>query len=124
MDPVVSRHAGQEIKTGVTLPIGLCYMAAVLLQKGFEVKLLDPLAEKIPVGVILEAARWSDAIITPFSAQHVDDIQKFMGLYRDKLRILVGSYAKHIPEKLFGQDFGDIILASEPEFLIAELLQA
>ena len=124
MDPVVSRHAGQEIKTGVTLPIGLCYMAAVLLEKGFEVKLLDPLAEKIPVRDILEAARWSDAIITPFSAQHVDDIQKFMGIYRDKLRILVGTYAKHIPEKLFGQDFGDIILASEPEFLIAELLQA
>jgi len=28
IDPVVFRHAGQAIKTGVTFPIGLAYMAA------------------------------------------------------------------------------------------------
>lgn len=79
MDPVVSRHAGQEIKTGVTLPIGLCYMAAVLLREGFEVELLDPLAEEIPVPRIMEAARRADAVVMAFSAQHTDDIRRFMG---------------------------------------------
>ena len=30
-------------------PLGLCYLAAVLLQKGHEVKIVDCVAEKFPI---------------------------------------------------------------------------
>ena len=36
VDPVVTRHAGQEIKTGFTCPIGLAYIAAILFENGFR----------------------------------------------------------------------------------------
>jgi len=93
VDPVVSRHSGQEIKTGITFPIGLAYMAAMLLKNGYEVRMLDPIAEKMHVSRIHDAARWSDAIIMPFSVSHMKDIKIFRGHFGDKLLVLGGGYS-------------------------------
>src|SRR5687768_7645931 len=75
IDPVVTRHAGQEIKTGVTFPIGLAYLAAMLKRAGVEYVLIDPLAEEVPVARIYEASEWADAIVTPFSPSHESHIR-------------------------------------------------
>jgi len=121
VDPVVVRHAGQEIKTGITFPIGLAYMAATLLENNYEVCLLDPIAEKIPLGHINNMANWTDAIVMPFSAAHMKDIKKFREDFRNKYFILCG-YAKFIHEVLLKEDYCDVILDVESELIISELI--
>lgn len=124
VDPVVSRHVGQEIKTGVTFPIGLAYMASTLLEAGFEVKLLDPIAEETPVEKIYQESEWADAIVLPFSAGHTDDVRQYRNDFRRKFFVLGGGYAHHIADWLFKEDFGDVILCGEPEYTIVDLMRA
>src|SRR3989338_1186863 len=122
VDPVVSRHSGQEIKTGVTFPIGLAYMAAMLLKNGYDVRILDPIAEKMPVSRIHDSTGWSDAVIMPFSVSHMEDIKTFRRNFRDKLLVLGGGYSKFVPDKLLAEDYCDVILNGEPEKTIVELM--
>ncbi len=121
IDPVVTRHAGQQIKTGVTFPIGLAYLAAMLRQAGREYRLLDPLAEPVPLARIREDAAWADAIIIPFSPAHQDDIRRFFDECPDTLRILCGSIAGQIYDHLFQQGLGDVVLLGEPEETVVDL---
>lgn len=122
IDSVVSRHSGQEIKTGVTFPIGLAYMAAMLLKNGHAVRMLDPIAEKIDPDVIHGCADWSDAIVMPFSPSHADDMRQFRLRFRKKLFVLGGGYSKFIPDVLLKGDYCDVILNGEPELTIVELM--
>ena len=124
VDPVVSRHVGQEIKTGVTFPIGLAYMASTLLEAGFEVKLLDPIAESITIERIYQESEWADAIVLPFSATHADDVRQYRSDFRRKFFVLGGGYAHHIADWLFNEDLGDVILCGEPEYTIVDLMRA
>ncbi len=121
IDPVVTRHAGQQIKTGVTFPIGLAYLAAMLKRAGVEYRLLDPLAEPIPLSRILESAAWADAIVIPYSPVHEADIRRLFAEHAGKLRIVCGSVAGQIYEHLFRQGTGDVVLLGEPEETIVEL---
>jgi radical SAM superfamily enzyme YgiQ (UPF0313 family) len=123
IDPVVSRHSGQEIKTGVTFPIGLAYMAAMLLKNGYAVRMLDPIAEKIDTDIIHAYADWSDAIIMPFSPSHADDTRQFRLRFREKLFVLGGGFSKFIPETLLEGDYCDVVLNGEPELTIVELMK-
>ena len=122
IDLVVSRHAGQEIKTGVTFPIGLAYMAATLLRSGYDVRMIDPIAEPLPVPRIYEEAAWSEAIVMPFSAAHVDDIKRFRKDFPEKLLIMGGGYSKFIPNLLLGGNYCDVLLHEEPELTVVELI--
>ncbi|MCD6221253.1 B12-binding domain-containing radical SAM protein [bacterium] len=124
MDPVVFRHVGQEIKTGVTFPIGLAYMGAVLLKRGYDVKILDPIAEYIPVQKIYQYAEWADAVFVPFSALHSEDIKAFRDDFRNKFFILGGALAKHYPEMLLNNGFCDVIIAGEGDAIIGELINS
>ncbi|KPK96499.1 MAG: hypothetical protein AMJ95_13900, partial [Omnitrophica WOR_2 bacterium SM23_72] len=121
IDPVVFRHAGQAIKTGVTFPIGLAYMAAMLLQSGYEVKLLDPLAEPLPLEKIYDASCWADAIVMPYSPGHKEGIKRYVSDFRGKVRIFVGGIASHIHDYLLRNDWADIIIRGEPEEAMVEL---
>lgn len=123
IDPVVSRHAGQEIKTGVTFPIGLAYLAAVLLKAGYEARILDPLAEDISVDKIYSFSEWAGAIVMPYSPFHKEDTGKYLHDFRGKLRILCGSIAGHVYDFLFKNDFCDVILKGEPEETIVDLVK-
>jgi len=124
VDPVVFRHVGQEIKTGVTFPIGLAYMGAVLLKRGYDVKILDPIAEYIPVQKIYQYAEWADAVFVPFSALHSEDIKAFRDDFRNKFFILGGALAKHYPEMLLNNGFCDVIIAGEGDAIIGELINS
>ena len=123
IDPVVSRHAGQEIKTGMTFPIGLAYIGAVLSKAGYGVRILDPIAETVPFDKIYKDSEWADAIITPFSPAHQDHTKRYLNDFKHKLRILCGSIAQHISEHLFEKDFAEVILKGEPEETIVELVK-
>lgn len=123
VDPVVSRHAGQEIKTGVTFPIGLAYMAATLLKAGYEVRVMDPIAERISVRQIYDASDWADAIVMPYSSVQREDIKRYFYDFRDKLRILGGGIAKYVHSYLFQNDIADIILNGEPEETIVDIVR-
>jgi len=124
VDPVVSRHAGQEIKTGVTFPIGLAYMAATLLRAGYEVRMLDPIAERISIARIHENADWSQAVIMPFSAAHAEDVKKFRSCFPGKLLALCGGYSKFISALLLGENYCDVVLGDEPELMVVELMDS
>ncbi|MCE9613328.1 MAG: B12-binding domain-containing radical SAM protein [Lentisphaerae bacterium] len=121
IDPVVLRHAGQQIKTGVTFPIGLAYMAAMLKRAGVAYRLIDPLAEAVPLSRIRDAAAWADAIVTPFSPAHQDDTRRLFAEHSHALRILCGSVSEHVFEHLFRQGVGDVVILGEPEETIVEL---
>lgn len=123
IDPVVLRHAGQAIKTGVTFPIGLAYMAAMLLESGYEVKLLDPLAERLPLEKIYDASCWADAIVMPYSPGHKEGIKRYLSEFRHKVRIVVGGIAPHIHDYLLRNDLADIIIKGEPEETIGDLVR-
>jgi len=121
VDPVVSRHAGQEIKTGVTFPIGLAYMASMLLKAGYEIKIIDPIAKPVSVTKIYDASNWADAIVMPYSSAHREDIIKYFYDFRNKLMILGGGIAKYVHEYLFKNNITDIILHGEPEETIVDI---
>lgn len=123
VDPVVSRHAGQEIKTGVTFPIGLAYMAAMLLKAGYEAKIIDPIAEPIKVSDIYRLSEWADAIVMPYSSAHREDIKRYFSDFSSKLRIVAGGIAKHIHEFIFKNNIADVILNGEPEETIVEIVK-
>ncbi len=123
IDPVVLRHAGQAIKTGVTFPIGLAYMAAMLLEAGYEVKLLDPIAEPLPLKKIYAASNWADAIVMPYSPGHKEEIKRYSLDFRSKVRIVTGGIAPHIHDYLLRNDFADIIIQGEPEATIVDLIR-
>lgn len=122
VDPVVVRHSGQEIKTGYTIPIGLCYIAALLREHGFEVRLLDPVVDRSTTAEISDAARWADAIVLPFSVAHAEETIHFMRESPTKVRILCGNYASHIASNLMSDGVCEIVIGGEPEFPILEAL--
>ncbi|MDP6526104.1 MAG: radical SAM protein [Kiritimatiellia bacterium] len=121
VDPVIRRHAGQEIKTGLTYPIGLGYIAAVLLDAGQEVRLLDPIAQPVSVDAIRRDAEWSDAIFIPYTSPHSTHMAEFFSEFRHKLRVTMGAIAENLYEDLLNRDFADVILIGEPEETVAEL---
>lgn len=123
VDTTVSRHAGQEIKTGVTFPIGLGYMAAMLTRAGYAVRMSDPIAEPVAADKIYRMSEWADAIIIPYSCAHSGHIRKFFGDFRHKARIVGGGVAAHIADFLFSNDIADIILNGEPEETIVEIVR-
>jgi anaerobic magnesium-protoporphyrin IX monomethyl ester cyclase len=123
MDPVVFRHVGQEIKTGVTFPIGLAYMAATLLEAGFEVKLLDPIAGGVSIKKIYSESKWADAIVMPFSILHAEDTARYRKDFKDKFFVLGGGLSFSIADWLFQKDTCDVVLAGEPEYTIVELMK-
>ena len=49
--PVFNKEVYAKYSAGAPClpPLGLCYLAAVLLKKGYEVKILDCVAEKISI---------------------------------------------------------------------------
>ncbi len=122
VDPVVVRHAGQEIKTGFTAPIGLCYIAGLLLEHGFEVKLVDAPVSGARPPELLAAGRWADAIVMPFSVPHAEDTMRFLLEFPAKPRVLCGNYAKHIAPRLLADGVCDIVIGGEPEFPVLEAL--
>ncbi|HNQ49903.1 MAG TPA: radical SAM protein [Candidatus Omnitrophota bacterium] len=121
VDPVVSRHAGQEIKTGVTFPIGLAYLGAVLKRAGLSVTILDPMAQKMTAAYIRRCADRADAIIMPYSMYHRRDTAAFLGSYRDKLRVLCGEIAPIAHAEIFGQGIADVIINGEPELTVVQV---
>ncbi len=123
VDPVVSRHAGQEIKTGITFPIGLAYMGAMLLKAGYEIKIIDPIAKPIPIDEIYTYSSWADAIIMPYSPAHREHIRKYFFDFSNKLRIIGGGIAKYIHAFIFKNDIADVILNGEPEETIVDLVK-
>jgi len=123
IDLVVTRHAGQEIKTGVTFPLGLAMLAAVLRERGFEVRCFDPIAERIPAAEILAGAQWADAIIVPYSPVHDRDIRDFFTGLKGKLRITGGGFSSYFAERLFSPEFCEVVLGPDPDFIIVDLLE-
>lgn len=122
IDPVIVRHAGQEIKTGVTFPYGLASIGALLHQHGYHVHLLDPFATPVLPAAVHEAAAQADALIYPYSPVHHDHLARFSREFRSKFRIAVGSVAAQYPELLFTHDLADVIVAGEAEPTCLELL--
>lgn len=121
VDPVIRRHAGQEIKTGLTYPIGLGYIAAVLLEAGHEVRLLDPIAQPVSLDTIRRDAEWADAIFIPYTSPHSEHTARFFSEFRHKLRVTMGTIAENLHEKLLIRDFADVVIMGEPEETVVEL---
>jgi len=123
VDPVVRRHAGQEVKTGLTYPLGLGYVASALAGAGCDVRMHDPMAEHVPVADIHADAEWADAIIVPYTFPHAEDIATFFASLPTKVRILCGPIAELRYEELLQHPFVDVVLLGEPERVVVELVQ-
>lgn len=124
VDPVLRRHAGQEVKTGLTYPLGLGYIAAALLDAGCDVCMLDPMAERVSAARIHRESARADAIVVPYSFPHADAIARFFGAFPGKVRIACGPIAEVLWEDVLRERNADVVLIGEPEQTVVELAQA
>jgi magnesium-protoporphyrin IX monomethyl ester (oxidative) cyclase len=121
IDPVVVRHSGQEIKTGITFPIGLAYIGAMLQAAGFSVKIIDPIAQKVSIKMIHAATDSSDAVVIPYSPYHHQDIRSYFGSFGAKAHILVGQIATYLSDSILQEGGGDVVIYGEPEKTVVEV---
>ena len=98
-------------------------MPRFCLKMVFEVRILDPVPQKLRLSEIYEAAKRSDAILMPFSVAHSNDTLRFLEDFQDKIRILTCNFATYIADDLLLNDKCDIVIRGEVEFIVPDILK-
>ena len=123
IDPVISRHTGGKSKIGTFFPLGLTYIAAVLRENNIPVKILDPIPDGFDFKSALDYAKKFDVVIVPLAASNSEGVYRFFSYLKDSKRILMGTHATALAERILVQGFCDLIIRGEPEFTVLETIQ-
>lgn len=112
------------------LPLGLGYIAAVLLKEGFEVKVIDGDALGVDENYIAKEAIEIEPDIIGITAMtpQINRAWRIAQLCKDKLPkskiILGGVHSTILPQESIAKDFIDIIVIGEGEHTMKELAVA
>lgn len=136
---------GSLVPLVVEMPLGICYIAAVLRDKGYEVKIIDCLAEGyeqkeiINGGIIYGLSddeikrrikEFKPDIVgcsSPFSLQH-KNVQKLCvlvkGIDRKIVTVIGGMHATVRPVEVLSEKNVDFILKGEADYTFTELVKS
>lgn len=123
VDPVISRHTGGKTKIGIFPPLGMTYIAAILMQHNIEVSILDPVPQGYTFEEALHIARDFDVVIITLAASNALGSYKFFSHLQDKVRIFMGTHATALSEQILQKGYCDIIVRGEPEYTTLETIQ-
>lgn len=133
------------IPLAISMPLGLCYLAAVLRERGHEVKILDCLAEgykhkekakdKIVYGlpdedILRRVKEFNPQLIACsalFSVQAelvVNLCQLIKGKYPNITIVVGGMHATVHPQELLSSPFIDFVIRGEADYTFADLVEA
>jgi len=115
-------------------PLSLAYIAALLLNKGYEVKLIDAniLGYKIDQAIEKIKEQKPDILIltsTPINRwecpnSHIDSVFEIINKAKINPTILTGSHGSLTPEWIFKKCSTDYIIRGEPEMTVFNLVEA
>lgn len=108
---------------GITAPMGLCYIAAVLEQNKINVEILDANALNISAKeVISEVIKRNPKIIgvSMLTPDHNYCVEIAKGLDQEYIKVAGGPHATAVPDELLNNGF-DIVVRGEGEYTMLDL---
>ncbi len=130
MITLVNPNANVEVVSRLeisTPPLGIGYLASVLREKGFKVRIIDDLVEKLGFEELLRRIR--DSVIvgitstTPTFNSALNYARKIKNALKDVFVILGGVHVSFEPEKALMNDFVDAVCIGEGEETIVEVAE-
>ncbi len=120
-------YAGSKTLTPIYPPLGMAYIAAVLREKGFRVKILEANAFDLDYGDIKRIIEKEHPRYVAFTASTslMEEISKLCDLVPDNVKIILGGvHASSLPEETL-RDFSriDICVIGEGEITMNELME-
>ncbi|MBU1164136.1 B12-binding domain-containing radical SAM protein [Patescibacteria group bacterium] len=115
---------------GLTIPLGISYIAALLMKKGYQVKVLDNLLENLEFQEIEEYIRDYNPDIVGISATTVDIYQGFQiakitkKINKNMLLVIGGHHVTTLPEETVKNENVDVVVVGEGEQTALELVEA
>ena len=119
-------YAGSKTATPIYPPLGLAYIAAVVRQKGFDVKILEANAWDLDHEQIKEVIeKYSpDYVAMTGASSMMDEIKKLCGLVPENIKIIFGGiHASSMPDEVMkNYPRIDILVRGEGEETIVGIL--
>ncbi|MEM2817956.1 MAG: cobalamin-dependent protein, partial [Archaeoglobaceae archaeon] len=110
-----------------TPPLGLGYLASVLREAGFKVRIIDDLVENLNIGDLLKKVK--DSVIvgitstTPTFKSALSYAKRIKEAFPEIFVILGGVHVTFQPEKAMENEFVDAVCIGEGEKTIVELAE-
>ncbi len=124
VDAVIARHTGSRSKGGDFSPLGLTYIAALLRENGFDVRVLDPYPERIGFDKTIEICKEYDMVAMPLATLNASGAFELFENLKDKNRVFLGTYASSVADFLLAKGRCDIVAIGEPEESMLELCKS
>lgn len=126
----VKERYNKNIETGGNLPpLGLCYMAAILEQKGYDVKIIDcPANNYTQEDVIKEIEnfkpQWVGLTAITLLINRTTEITNLIKTKFPKIKILVGGpHATIMPKETLKQTKASAVIVGECEEVLADIIK-
>lgn len=113
-------------------PLSEAIIAAILQQRGYDIKLLDANVLNLPAEEILKAIAdfQPDALLattTPIDRwecpnSHIDNIFSLIDRAPAKHKIIIGSHGTTMPQWVFDNCGADFVIRGEPELVVEKLI--
>ncbi|MCJ7816575.1 MAG: B12-binding domain-containing radical SAM protein [Candidatus Aenigmarchaeota archaeon] len=117
------RHTKETGVWMVNVPLGLCYIAAVLRNKGFKTEILDANALNLSPEETAKHAVGFDAVgVSGMTPAHGFIKELANCLPKTTLKIAGGPHASGFPEKLLDAGY-DVVVRGEGEYTILEIME-
>ncbi|MEM2120668.1 MAG: radical SAM protein [Archaeoglobaceae archaeon] len=130
MITLINPNAGVEVVKKLeisTPPLGLGYLASVLREAGFKVRIIDDLVENLNIGDLLKKVK--DSVIvgitstTPTFKSALSYAKRIKEAFPEIFVILGGVHVTFQPEKAMENEFVDAVCIGEGEKTIVELAE-
>ncbi|MFN3384651.1 MAG: B12-binding domain-containing radical SAM protein [Archaeoglobaceae archaeon] len=110
-----------------TPPLGLGYLASILRETGFKVRIVDDLVENLSIGDLLKKVRDSFIVgitsTTPTFKSALNYAKKIKEVFPEIFVIFGGVHVTFQPEKALENDFIDAVCIGEGERTIVEVAE-
>jgi anaerobic magnesium-protoporphyrin IX monomethyl ester cyclase len=130
MITLINPNANVEVVSRLeisTPPLGLGYLASVLRENGFKVRIIDDLVEKLGFDEFLRRLRNSRIVgitsTTPTFNSALNYAKKIKKALKDVFIIFGGVHASFEPERVLQNDFVDAVCIGEGEETIVEVAE-
>tara|TARA_Y100000034_G_scaffold126632_1_gene178126 strand:- start:236 stop:1636 length:1401 start_codon:yes stop_codon:yes gene_type:complete len=124
---LVYSYAGSETATPIYPPLGLAYIAAVVREKNFDVKILEANAHNLTYEQIQQEIKNynPDYIALTAASSMMDEVKKLSKMFPEKAKVILGGiHATSVPNEVMEEyQEIDFLIRREGEEAIVELLE-